>query len=344
MSNKYVQRAQRHVTASKDTKSDAESMAKDFLNVINDPGFFKLPQELAFQTIELYKGELTEEQINKLDEEVKKNYGHRAQRKFKSLETIVQCLQNIAESKAAEIDPVAEEEDGDGEAGEEEEFYPEEEEFEDDGIADEDVPEGLLRSIWTGDFKKVQHYIHKNAKMDENFDRVGYPLHCAVFQDRTEIVEYLLRKGAKVNQPGALGQTPLHFACQGDVKQIFDLLMNERSINLDAKDEEGDTPLIVAARNGKVDYIKALVAKGANINAQNNSNSTALHEAAKAGKYDAAVALVDLNANMNLMDSNFKTPFMVACESGSSDIASMLQMKYSQANEIIIEPYSDDDD
>ena len=344
MSNKYVQRAQRHVTASKDTADDAKSMAKDFLNVINDPAFYNLPQDLIFQTIENFTGELTEEQITKMDEAIKKNHGHRAQKKFRTLETITQSLQNIAEGKAAQATPVAEEEDGDEAVGEEEEFAGEEEDFVDEGIADEDVPEGLLRSIWTGDFKQVQHYIHKNSKMEEQFDRVGYPLHCAVFQDRTEIVQYLLKKGAKVNQPGALGQTPLHFACQGDVAEIFDMLMKTKGIDVNAKDDEGDTPLIVAARNGKVNYIKQLVAKGAKIDQQNNSNSTALHEAAKACKYDAAVALVELNANMNLMDGNFKTPFMVACESGASDIASMLQNKFSQSNQILIEPYSDDDD
>ena len=342
--SKAIARAQRHVTASKDTADDVKAMAANLPGCIEEASFFALPQDLVFSTIEAYKGELTEEQINKLDELVKKTYGHRAQKKFKQLETIVSCLASIQEAKAAEATPVAEEEDN-VEAGEEEENREagEEEEVA-DGIQESEVPEGLLRSIWKGDLKGVQHYIHKSAKMDEYFERVGYPLHCAVFQEKADIVEYLLKKGAKVNQAGALGQTPLHFACQCEEQKILNLLLAAKDINVNAKDDEGDTPLIVASRTGKVNFMKALIAKGANVNAQNNTMSSALHEAARYGQVDAAKLLCDSNANVSLMDNNFKAPFMIAIESGASEIAQIIQAKFSQANEIVFDPVSDDSD
>ena len=44
--------------------------------------------------------------------------------------------------------------------------------------------------------------------------------------------------------------------------------------NIDLKNQWNATPLHYAARSGKLDSVKALIAKGANVNAKNNSNVT----------------------------------------------------------------------
>ena len=48
---------------------------------------------------------------------------------------------------------------------------------------------------------------------------------------------------------------------------------------IEASDEHGDTPLILAARNGNFTLVMALLQDGANINAQNNAGETAHDEA-----------------------------------------------------------------
>ncbi|EAY14238.1 hypothetical protein TVAG_486810 [Trichomonas vaginalis G3] len=341
---KYIQRAERHVAAQKDTADDVASLAKVVGECIAFPSFFKLPLELILAAFEASKVQLTEQQITKAEESIKSVHGHRAAKKFKSLKRITKLLASIAEDKASLQTPEAEEEDGD-EDFDEEEGNGEEEDAGDE-ITEDDVPEGMLRAAFSGNMKELQSCVHnKPEQMKDMYDRIGYPLHCAIFNDKPEAVEYLLRKGAKVNQKGALGQTPLHFACQSEVKKIFDAVVGTKGIEIDPVDDEGDTPLIVCAKYNRADYAAVLIQKGANLNKQNKEGDTALHICAQYGANDVAKLLIEKGANINLMNMQFKSAFILACESNSGDIAALLQGAFSNAQaEIVIEDYSDDDD
>ena len=223
---------------------------------------------------------------------------------------------------------------------EEEEYNEEEDVYE--GIADEEVPEGLLRSIWIGDFQTVEQFLNQDNNLDLYFERVGYPLHLAVFQDRVDIIELLLKRGANADQKGALDQTPLHYACQSQLKKVFDLIMNAPNVNYSAKDSDGDTPLIVASRRGHPDYIKELLDKGVPIDDTNNLKQTAVHTAAIANQISSLKVLIEANANISLLDCNLKSPFILACENGACEIAAFLQSCFYQSNNVVIDPPTDD--
>lgn len=55
------------------------------------------------------------------------------------------------------------------------------------------------------------------------------------------------------------------------VQKLIDL-----GANIDATDDNGDTPLFEAAREGSFETVKILVENGADINWQNNRNRTSL--------------------------------------------------------------------
>jgi uncharacterized protein len=57
-------------------------------------------------------------------------------------------------------------------------------------------------------------------------------------------------------------------------------LLLEHGATLEARDEEGDTPLIRAASFGGTNVVKVLLAKGANVDARDNRGMTALIGAA----------------------------------------------------------------
>ena len=58
----------------------------------------------------------------------------------------------------------------------------------------------------------------------------------------------------------------------------------ERGADIKARDQQGNSPLIVAAGNGWVDVVRVLVEKGADITAKNNAGSTPLLIASANGK------------------------------------------------------------
>ena len=84
---------------------------------------------------------------------------------------------------------------------------------------------------------------------------------------RIRIVGELLRAGANPGLAGPRGMTPLialaqwGFAAADDVRLVGE--MAARKAPLDSQNEDGDTALIVAARRGKADVVKALVDRGA---------------------------------------------------------------------------------
>jgi ankyrin repeat protein len=90
----------------------------------------------------------------------------------------------------------------------------------------------------------------------------------------------LLDRGAPVNQPG---WSPLHYAATGPEPKIVRVLL-ERGAVVDAESPNRNTPLMMAARYGKEDSVKLLVAKGADLKRTNDLNMTAADCARSAGR------------------------------------------------------------
>lgn len=84
------------------------------------------------------------------------------------------------------------------------------------------------------------------------------------------------------------------------------------------------TQLLNAAKNGEINTVKNLLAKGADINAQNTIGETALHRAIQFWKNDVAHYLIQNNADVNLKDIGGNTPLMGAFPSGNYDMAKFL--------------------
>ena len=143
-------------------------------------------------------------------------------------------------------------------------------------------------------------------------DRNGVtPLMLAVHERGfPEIVKFLIEKGAQVDARSNNGSTPLHRAAQAsignryrspllcmtsihpdfrrDIEEVRQRplemiqLLLDTGAQVDARDEDGNTPLIVAAKGtDRPEIIQLLIEKGAEVNARNNDGSTALMVAAR---------------------------------------------------------------
>lgn len=98
-----------------------------------------------------------------------------------------------------------------------------------------------------------------------------------------EIVQVLLACGALVNTTNSSGDTPLHSAAwHGDVR-VMRLLVGHRA-DVDARGHDGERPLAVAARRGKLDAVRFLLERGgAVVSSMDARGQTALQVAAEAG-------------------------------------------------------------
>ena len=99
---------------------------------------------------------------------------------------------------------------------------------------------------------------------------------------------------------------------QGSLNEIKAAI--DGGANVNAKDEEGRTPLSLAAfSNGDPEVITALAKAGADLNARSNINWTPLYWAAwDNANPDIITALAAAGANVNARDAGGLTPLMVA--------------------------------
>ncbi len=104
---------------------------------------------------------------------------------------------------------------------------------------------------------------------------------------KTAEAKRLIAEGAPVDWEAkdGLGFTPVFMASSAGHTEIV-MLLHEHKANINAKTDStggGDTPLHWAARNNKMDTVRALVEAGCNIGIRNSRGNTAAEDAKEEG-------------------------------------------------------------
>ena len=96
---------------------------------------------------------------------------------------------------------------------------------------------------------------------------------------------------------------------------------------------EGDTPLIIASRQGNLKAVETLLATGVDVNAANSKGTTALMAASKAGHVDVIKALAtNKQLDLEAMDWNMDTALMMAVQNQQVETVKTLLSLGANAN------------
>lgn len=121
-------------------------------------------------------------------------------------------------------------------------------------------------------------------------------------------------------------------ACQGgSADEVKDLL--EKGVNVNVKNELGNTPLIEAVNSGRLNVVKILINSEASLNERNEDGWSALTIAAFNGRIDLVKVLIEAGADVNSKTWLNNTPLSFAvCKydshqlNGKSNDLSLVQM------------------
>ncbi|XP_057390626.1 ankyrin repeat domain-containing protein 27 isoform X4 [Balaenoptera acutorostrata] len=95
-------------------------------------------------------------------------------------------------------------------------------------------------------------------------------------------------------------------------------------LGVNVTNQDGSSPLHVAALHGRADLILLLVKHGASVGARDAKQAVPLHLACQKGHFQVVKCLLDSNAKPNKKDISGNTPLLYACSRGHHEVAALL--------------------
>ena len=148
-------------------------------------------------------------------------------------------------------------------------------------------------------------------------------IHLACMAKTSRFLQHLLEKGADSNLRDDNNETPLIIAAKlGRIDYVQLLIQHNPDVNLSGL--EGWAALHHAAWVPALDVVEVLVENGANIDATGNDGSNALHLVCEVGEVNIAAFLISKGINPHLKNKDNTTPLLHAVVGGWEDLVEML--------------------
>ena len=158
------------------------------------------------------------------------------------------------------------------------------------------------------------------------FYDISHLLHWSIdTSNDIQLIEDLLERGADMDEVVLSGTALSIAAFQGKVDFVRLLLV--RGAKLDVPVPDGYTALLAAARRGHTEICRLLVEFGSDVNQQHSvTKDSALSYAASGGHHRTLLALLDLGARTNSSTWTGITPLSAACQNGHlANVISLLE-------------------
>lgn len=143
----------------------------------------------------------------------------------------------------------------------------------------------------------------------------------AVNVDNERTVKELLATGFDPNTVNENGQVGLFLAMKEDSLKVAAALLAHPAIRVDATNPADETPLMMAAMRGNLEWSQRLIVRGAAIN---RAGWTPLHYAASGQGVAVVKLLLDRGAAIDAPSPNRTTALMMAARYGSEESVQLL--------------------
>ncbi|WP_338976824.1 MULTISPECIES: ankyrin repeat domain-containing protein [unclassified Wolbachia] len=160
-------------------------------------------------------------------------------------------------------------------------------------------------------------------------------LHRAAETGHTGAINALLAKGADIDAIDDNGETPLRLAIKNGHTKAVNALLEAEEFNINTSDglwNYGWALLHWVIANDHKKIVEVLIASKASVNTKSENGWTPLHLAAENGHTDAVNALLAAEADVNLQNARGKTPLHWATVNGHTDTVNALLAAEADVN------------
>lgn len=175
-----------------------------------------------------------------------------------------------------------------------------------------------------GQVDEVQYLLERTALKDTQHYVEYAKLVQAAFAGRPELMPPGKGALASVNRINPEGQAPLHIAAGNGVLAMITALI-DRGANVNLPNDNKQTPLHWAAWNNQAEAVQALISHGAKVDVPDLGGNTPLIFAAQNGSAQAITVLMKSGADRYIANKDGKTAGLVAQDHGFRDLAAALK-------------------
>lgn len=156
------------------------------------------------------------------------------------------------------------------------------------------------------------------------YDKNGLTLmHHLVRDNKLDVIQQLIARGADVNKPDILENTPLMYASRyGNTSAIQNLLDYGADIN--ALSLNGNTALSIAADSGDAPMLSFLKREGADAELIDKNGNSPIMKSSSRGHANVTKRLIEQNVLLNNRNNSGKTALALAAENGHGRVVELL--------------------
>jgi ankyrin repeat protein len=185
---------------------------------------------------------------------------------------------------------------------------------------DDRTPLFSIVSNERADPESVAAFIDAGAEVRKTDGNLATPLH---FATQRSFAELLFDHGADLFARDAHGITPLHAACRDGHLGVVEFLISKGADLNDVVTEARWTPLLFAVfeneygdSSKRLQVVKSLITNGANVRTATTDGRTALHGASRRSEAELVLYLLEKDADIFAVTADGETALHFACRNG----------------------------
>ncbi|XP_067653123.1 fibronectin type 3 and ankyrin repeat domains protein 1-like [Haliotis asinina] len=177
-----------------------------------------------------------------------------------------------------------------------------------------------------GDLETVKRILAE-GDVDINYtgDWSRTPVMAAAVNGHSDVVEFLMGRGADVSLVDGYGRNVLHLACRGGDLETVKLILSLDLVDINSRGRNSRTPVLEAAWTGHRDVVEFLVGRGADVPLVDKWGDNVLHLACRGGDLETVKLIMSKNVvDINSRGEKCRTPVMLAARNGGRDVVEFL--------------------